>query len=327
MISGTGHGPMGEHLLDISFTSLGLVAHDAEPRAAHLELNIEANVQAFFIGHIEALQTMANGPDAPPPGRVVDTECQELFQTLQMGDADEFAGAASVLAKRLIGHMNRRTARGLLACVRAEDGPDRLTAVLKLEIDSSNGTRLEELASGELRLAAVTNVLEQPGDLQKGVLGSSRMPAEEVLCGDIHTRHARYFPEALGIRAYARPSQGPSELLKAVQQQDTALAAQVAAALPEVRSGTISDVIAAIAERVPAFEADAWSGLAETLRQSPRPIVNVDTTKRVTAVIEGDDLTIKAPAEDLGERVELHETENGWEARVRFDRKPRTTYR
>lgn len=318
---------MGERPVDIRFTSLSLVAHDAPPRAPHLDENIEVKVQAFFVAHIEALRAMSRGPDAPPAGRITDTESQALFQTLQMGDATDFAGAAGILAKRLIGRMNRSTRKGLLACVRAEEEQDRLTAVLKLEIDPSNGTRLEELASGEIRLAAVTNVLEQPGDLQKGILVDSRTPAEEVLCGDIHASHARYFPEAFGIQAYAKPSQGPSALLKTAAQHDTDLAARIAAALPRVRSGPLPEVISEISGHVPALDRDTQSELIDSLEQSPRPVAYIDTGKQVTMTIGDGEIIIKGSAESLHEQVELHETAEGWEARVRFAGKPATRYR
>lgn len=313
--------------MDISFTALSVVAHDAEPRAPHLEQDIEANVQAFFRDHIEALRAMSDDADAPPPGLVVEPECQDLFQRLQAGDINEFADTAGVFAKRLIKYMNGSTAKGLLACVRAEDNGDRLTAALKLEIDASNGTRLEELAAGEIRLAAVTNVLQQPGKLQKGILVHSGMPAEEVLCGDVHATQAQYFPRAFGIRTFARPSQGPPALLKIIAQRDVALAVQVAAVLPQVRSGTLPEVLSELGDRVSSLDAAIQAELIETLEQSPRPIARIDTSKQVITVIGDGDIVLRGPAEEIGQRVDLHETADGWEAHVRFGGTPKTTFR
>lgn len=315
--------------MNISLTTLSLVAHDAPLRSPHLENDIEDKVQEFFVEHIKALRAMSQRDDAPPPGRFIDAEAQELFHALHVGDTTEFLNSAGILAKRLIGRMNKRTTRGLLACVRAEEGGSKRTAaVLKLEIDPSNGTMLEELASGEIRLASVTNVLEQPGDLQKGILVASDMPAEEVISGDTLNHQARYFPEAFGIQVFARPSHGPSAILKAVAQHDHQLAGPVATALPKVRPGTPREVVTELGGLVPALDADTREGIIDALEQAPRPITRLDTAKQVTAVIEQDGIIIRGPAEVILREVKLRKTtEDSWEAVVRFDSRPEITYR
>ncbi|MCW2890420.1 MAG: hypothetical protein JWL58_7282 [Streptosporangiaceae bacterium] len=319
---------MGDLTLDIIFATLSLVSHDASLRAPRLEEEIEDEVRTFFVEHIQALQTMSRKSDSPPHGRFVDVEAQSLFQALHMGNAPEFLNSAGTLTKRLIGRMNRSTNRGLLACVRAEGDSGRIGAALKLEIVSPTGTTLEELASGEIRLASVTNVLDQPGDLQKGALVASGMPAEEVVCGDTLTYQSRYFPEAFGIQVFARPSHGPSAFLKAVAQSDTQLAGPVAAALPQVKPGTLREVVGEIGEHVPAFDMGTQAGVIDALEHIPRPIAHLDTSKRVTAVIEQGDVTIKGPAPVIHEAVQLRERPDGtWEAVISFDREPKIIYR
>lgn len=315
--------------MNISLTTLSLVAHDAPLRAPHLEKDIEGKVQEFFVDHIGALREMSEHDDAPPPARFIDPEAQELFQTLHMGGTSEFLSSARILTKRLIGNMNKRTTRGLLACVRGEEGgSNRTTAILKLEIDPSNGTMLEELASGDIRLSTVTNVLEQPGDLQKGILVMSDMPAEEVICGDTLSHQARYFPEAFGIQVFARPSRGPSAFLKAVARHDAQLAGPVAAALPRVRPGTPREVVTELADLVPALDPQTQEEIIDTLEQAPRPITRLDTAKQVTAVIEQDGITIKGPAQVISQGVKLRETAEGsWEAVVHFNNPPEIIYR
>ncbi|MEU5877911.1 hypothetical protein [Spirillospora sp. NPDC047279] len=245
-----------------------------------------------------------------------------------MGDAEEFVNAAGILTKRLIGHMNKRTNGGLLACVRAEGDSERISAVLKLEVVAPTGTTLEELASGEIRLATVTNVLEQPGDLQKGALVASGMSAEEVICGDTLSQQAHYFPEAFGIQVYARPSQGPSALLTAVARHDSQLAGPVAAALSQVAPGPLRDVLTRLSTHVPGLDATAQREIIDTLEQLRRPIGYLQTGRAVTAVIEQGELLIKGPAALILHDVEIRQRPDGkWEAAMGFEHEPKISYR
>jgi hypothetical protein len=317
--------------LDISLTALSLVEaveHDAPLRHPRLEEGIEDKVRAFFVEHIQALRAMSRGKDAPPPGRFIDSEAQSLFQSLHMGDTTEFLGSAGVLTKRLIGRMNHSTKRGLLACIRAEGPSERIGAVLKLEIISPTGATLEELASGEIRLAAVTNIMNQPGNLQKGALVANGMAAEEVLCGDTLNYQASYFPEAFGIQVFARPSRGSPALLNTIAGSGAQLARQVAETMPQVEPGPLREVVKTLGEHIPAFDPETQTGIIGTLENSQRPITYVNTQNEITAVIEQGGIIIKGSATVIHQDVQLRpDSAGGWEAVVRFENEPKITYR
>lgn len=314
--------------LDISLTTLSLVDHDASPPAPRLEENLETSVRMFFVEHILALLKRSQKADSPPPARFVDPEAQDLFQSLHMGDTTEFLRAAGVLTKRLIGRMNRSTKRGLLVCIRAEDPTERIGAVLKLEIVAPTGTTLEELASGQVRLSAVTNLMDQPGDLQKGALATSQMSAEEVLCGEAFNYQSRYFPEAFGIQVFARPSRGSSGLLNAIARSDRHLAQQVAEALPQVTPGPLRDVVSKLGEHLPALDPETRTTIIDTLEKNRLPITHVNTQENVTAVIDQGGMIIRGPVTTFHDAVQIRQSQDGgWEAVVRFDKEPTIGYR
>lgn len=313
--------------MDISFAALSLAAHDAPARIPRLEQDIEDGVRAFFVNHIETLEKRFRGTHAPP-SRIVDTEARGLFDALHEGDTDAFVAAADALTKRLIGRMDRRAAKGLLACVRAEERAGRITAVLKLDIDPSYGTRLEQLVSGEIRLAAVTNVLEQPGELQKGVLVTSEMAAEELFCTDRQMLDARYFPEAFGIQVFTPPSQGAAALVNAIAQRDPQLAARVARALPRIRARAAHEVIMELGECVEGMEPAVHEEIIGTLAHGGRPVIDIDTSKQLTATIEDGGVVIKVPAQQMDRRFRLEENPaGGWQVVVGFENEPSVKYR
>ncbi len=272
---------------------------------------------------------MSRKEGAPPTARFVDPEAQSIFHSLQMGTDDEFVISSETLTKRLIARMNAATTKGLLACVRADDESGRIGAVLKMEVDESNGTRIEELASGEIRLAAVTNVVkDQPGKLQKGVLVTNDKPAEEVICGDSLYTQSRYFPEAFGIQVFSKPGQGLASLMQAIANYDPRLARRAVGVLPQVTSGSVPQILAALQDRVPEFDSEAQMAIAAGLTEGTRPVTLIDPAMGVDAVIQQGGITIKGPASVLLEKLEFREVDDGQcEIAVRFDNQPRIVYK
>lgn len=313
----------------VQLIGLGLVAADEPHREPYLERMIENEVQGFFLDHINALRSMSEKPDAPPHARFIDLEAQAIFHTLHSGDEDQFATSAGALTKRLVERMNGRTPKGLLACVRADGEAGRVSAVMKLQIDSSRGTRLEQLASGEVRLSAVTNLVrEQPGKLQKGILLASDMPAEEVVCGDTLEHQSRYFPEAFGIQVFAKPRQGLAGLMQAVAEYNPELVPDVVRTLPQVSSGSARSVLAELGEHVTDLDTDAQTRILGSLTEASRPIAQIDTARGVDAKIEFDGLIIKGPADIFHSKVLIRPTPDGThEIVIAVDGRPEITYR
>jgi hypothetical protein len=79
---------------------------------------------------------------------------------------------------------DRRTSPGLLVCLPAHDNDDRYGGLLKLQVVAPNAAVLGELASGKVKLSAVRDLLDKPGDLQKGAICTSWLADDRILVGD-----------------------------------------------------------------------------------------------------------------------------------------------
>src|SRR4051812_14579298 len=183
-----------------------VVAADRTPDSPEF-LPIDDGITGYLGDHINSLFEKAQADNATPPGRFRDRDAQRLFRDLHTGAEPEFLAAADALARRLIGRMDGRTAEGLLVCVRAETpAQGRVAGVFKLQRVTPHGAVLRELDTGEKVLAAVKDLMDSPGQLQKSALVATSLADGQVLCGDRLLHVARYFAEAFAIQIYSRPS-------------------------------------------------------------------------------------------------------------------------
>ena len=193
--------------MEITHLSLAKVAHDATFATAELR-DVDDGISAFLGAHINGLRTMTTR-SGTSPGSFTDPEARRLFRNLYSGPDSNFLAAADNLTKRLIGRMDARTASGLLVCLRAHDDQEQYGGVLKLQVVAPHAAVLEELASGQVRLSAVRDLLDKPGDLQKGALSTSWLAENRIMIGDQLGQDAAYFPKAFDIRAYHAPQPQP----------------------------------------------------------------------------------------------------------------------
>jgi hypothetical protein len=210
----------------------------------------------------------------------------------------------------LIARMDGRTAKGLLICLRANDDHERYAGVLKLQVVAPNAAVLEELASGEVKLSAVRDLLDKPGDLQKGALSTSWLAEDRIMVGDQLGQEAAYFPAAFGIKIYARPTHATADLFTALDRIAPKLAAPVAAALPSVHSGEPSEVLAELGEKVPEFSPGIQASVAEALESQTRPVAHIDTSSPVTETIRVGAIKISGPISQMRQYVRIEQRHN-----------------
>ncbi|MFC7384725.1 hypothetical protein [Sphaerisporangium rhizosphaerae] len=298
-------------MFDITHMTYARVAPGAATRRPQLQA-VESEVEKFLNDHIASLWRMAAKPDAPPPGVFMDLEAQVLFRHLYLGDDEDFLKSVDLLTKRLVERMNGRTSAGLLLCLRAEAATQRIAGVLKLQVVAPNGATLEELESGEVKLSAITNVLDKPGDLQKGALVAAGLPDGQVLCGDRLTNQAGYFPQAFGIQVFSRPSVGTGVLFDALADCADDLPGKVAPVLHRVERGAPAEVLEALGHLVPELDEDVQSEVLSLMDRASRPVAVIDTSREVTSKILAGDITISGPPRAIDQvRIEGSST-NGW---------------
>ena len=228
------------------------VAKGGTPPPAILRPGVE-EVSDFLCAHAEGLIKKATDGSAAN-ATFHDSDRQQRIEDLRTGTDKAFLAAADVLAHELILQMNHvgNAAPGLLVCTTIEDGSTTLAAVLKLEVVSNEGAVLRKLDSGEETLAAVTNVLDRPGDLQKGLVFPDERPHSDAVVGDkAAQQEARYFLRSAGVTLQARPSASATALVAAVGKRTSrAVAEEVADRLPSLSDGSPAEVLAVMSRDV-----------------------------------------------------------------------------
>jgi hypothetical protein len=293
--------------LDISHLTYSRVAAGHRPKRQTLQSS-DRGVDAFLSDHVKALLEMADKPDATPPGRFLSQQATVLFRNLHTGSDDEFVAAAHQLTIRLCARMDGRSADGLLVCLRTKPGPrGSVAGALKLQVDAPNAAILRALDSGEVVLTAVKDMLEKPGDLQKGALVTSWHAEGEVVCGDKLAQAARYFPEAFEIRIFSRPSASTRAFFDAVDMHADKLTGQVAEIWPTLEPGTPRHVLAEIGSKMPEFNSQIQDRIERTLSTAPRPVARLDTQREVTETYKAGDIRVSGPITAMRQLVTVVE--------------------
>lgn len=310
----------------IELLTYARVAPGATPSNA-AERDHDAGLDAFLLDHVDKLRKYASGKSSCP-ATFVEADGETLFETLRTGSKDDFLDAAHKLTMRLIGVMDGRTRHGLLVCLQLKDGNTMSAAVLKLQVVQEHAAALEKIDEGEELLSAVMNVMDAPGQLQKGALVNDPRPDSDVLMGDVASTEAQYFPRAFGISIEQRPDHGAVDTLEVIREiHGDAVQATARAAMPNLSSGTISEVLDALGQAVPALaDVATRQVIQERLADRPRPVRSVDTSAPLTEVVRASGVTIKAPV--TGEdRISWEQDTNlgGWLITVRVDEEPQRT--
>lgn len=315
--------------MQITHMTLAKAAHAETPVPLELR-EVDGGINAFLGDHIMGLRHMTSKRKTPP-GKFLDSEPQNLFRDLYAGTDEAFLAAADGLTKRLIARMDGRTAKGLLICLRAHDEQEHFGGVLKLQVVAPNAAVLEKLASGDVMLSAVTDLLDKPGELQKGALSTSWLAEERVMVGDQLGQDASYFPKAFGIQIYARPANAVSDLFTVLEQIAPDLSAPIANALSSVSSGELDSVLTSLARKVPDLTPDVQSEITDALERQARPVVHVDTDHSVTETITVGAIKITGPVSQMRQSVHVERQDNSddrvWTVRVNSRVTPRRSFR
>jgi hypothetical protein len=287
----------------------------------------DEGVDEYLFGHVKSLFDRASGGDSPI-ARFVDADASALFEQLRTGSEKQFLTAARLLTLRLVGAMDRRAAAGLLVCLRVKDGGKTSAAALKLEVVTPHAAVLEALDTGEEVLAAATNVLDAPGDLQKGALVRDPRPQSEVIIGDRLAIDAQYFPAAFGIQTEQRAIDAAANLVSTLHAQAPSVVRDVVQRLPSTAPGAAKDVLKKISQDVPQLTPKVQETVVEQLEQLKRPVRMVDTLAPVQQVISADGVRVIGPAEVMHRKavVELN-PEGGWRIIISAEEEPVITYR
>lgn len=313
--------------MDLTHMTYARVAQNATP-GPMVARPRDTGVEDYLKDHVQALLALA-ADDNSPLARFVDPTAQAQFTKLQTGADQDFLDAARELTLRLIAAMDGRTAPGLLVCVRLSDGGKLSAAALKLQVVTPNAAVLEALDSGEEVLAAAKNVLDAPGELQKGALvADPRHPNSDVVVGDKLTTDAQYFPRAFGIRTEQRAKDGAADLLNVLKDQlPAATVTNVARMLPTLAAGTTAAVLDAVAQAVPEVTPQVRSAAVAALGTRTRPVTQIATTTPLKQVIAADGITITGSIEAMQALRVESKPAGGWRILIDVSEEPSRRYK
>ncbi len=307
------------------------VAKGATPTQATIRPGVD-EVSAFLCAHAQGLIEKAIDGSAAN-ATFYEAGREQLIEDLRSGSDAEFLTAADLLAARLTDEMSHvgNPASGLLVCTTLEDGApeaSKFAAVLKLEVVSDQGAVLRRLDSGEETLAAVTNVLDRPGDLQKGlVFPDSRPPSNAVVGDKAAQQEARYFLRSVGITLEARPNASAAALVAAVgKYTNRGTAQQVITALPSASAGSPREVLQEIRGKGVSIPDAAVAAIADELANADRPVPRVDVTAAVKGKVRAGGLTITGSASDIEAVTWDSDPAGGWITTIRTDTEPTVTW-
>jgi hypothetical protein len=309
--------------LGITFVTYTRVETGIPPKPQQLR-QIDAATAGFLGEHVDKLLRKATRDTAAMPARFADPDAHALFTSLYRGTADQFLDAADRLAERLADAMDGRASEGLFVALRVQtEVPEVVAGVLKLQVVPGHGAVLQQLESGELQLAAVTDMLEQPGELEKGALVAKSLKDGEVYCADRLPSSARYFPNAFGIRRFAAPAAAAKAFFDTAQRVAPALVAPIATAWPTVEPDYTREVLARLGETVPGLTARIQEDIIEALEAYPEPVAWLDTRRRVRETYKIGGITLSGPIEEMRRAVSVEQrSEDAWQIVLETSEQP-----
>jgi hypothetical protein len=282
-------------------------------------------VSAFLVSHVRNLLG-GSASDLAPLVTFTDAQRRHVFEQLSNGTDEEFLTAATGLTRGLVTEMSRVNSKeGVLVCATFDDGVGGLlSAALKLEVVSDHGAILEQLGAGAVKLSAVEDVLDRPGELQKGLVFPDQRPGSDAVVGDkANQTEARYFLVGMGVTAEEHAKRALGLVAEALVDATTR-PREVSAVLRQlgtVEPGALDDVVTAAVEGITLSR--PVEEIIDDLAARERPITQVNTRSPLKTTIEAGAVKIDLKTLDL-DRVKITEsTDGGWDITIHVDVEPR----
>lgn len=289
-----------------------------------LERNVSANIRDYLEAHVDdMLARVDHGSIAPAV--FMTTEGAERFEKLVTGTKADFLANAQALADRLHQRMDNRTKRGFFVALRRSNGSP-LAAVLKLDVHDAAAAAVRFDNAGEPTLEAVEDLLDIPGELQKGGIVPDQRPNSEVVVGDKLTLTSLYFLDALDVQQRAAPGPATAELVRVVQDVAPDRAASVAQRLEvELERIPVVDFFETHSDLLEDHQRDE---VLHRARLKRRPIEDVDPSSYVLReTVEADGIMIRGRAATLREKLTILDRPDGFRIQIDVEERPRRRYK
>jgi hypothetical protein len=218
--------------------------------------------------------------------------------------------------------MDHRTKRGFFVTLRRlEQIPQ--AAVLKLDVHDAAAAALRS-NGGEPTLEAVKDLLDIPGELQKGAVFPDPRARSDVIVGDKLAITSLYFLDALDAEQRTAPGPATVDLLRVVQDVAPTRAAATASVLEAESRMPVDEFF----ERHPEIlDETERSEVLNRVRARKRPIDEVDPRGYVLReTIEADGITIRGRASTIQEKLSILQRPGGYRIQIDVNEEPRRRY-
>lgn len=285
---------------------------------------VSREIHRYLDGHMDDLLGRAGrGSSAPAFFRGQDAESR--FVHLQLGANDEFLAAARTLTERLHTAMDNRSKRGFLVAVRRSlDSQEAQAGVLKLDVHDEPAAAARQTGD-ELQLEAVRDLLDLPGDLQKGAVFPDPRAESEVVVGDrVMVETAQYFLRALEVQQIAAQSSATKSFIDVVASVATGKVDAFAQELDSYDQPVSPQLV--FDEHPDLLTLEERDQVLGRLEGQPRPVRIVNpATRPPRVVVSADGITIRGGVEDM-QKVQWVQQGGGWQIRIDVSQEPRKRY-
>ena len=288
-----------------------------------LERAISSDILVYLDAHVSDLVARtSHGNIAPAVFR--SGEGAKRFEKLNTGTRDEFLASAQSLADRLYERMDNRTKRGFFVALR-KTADISYAAVLKLDVHDSAAAAARFDSPSGATLEAVEDLLDIPGELQKGGVVPDPRDNSKIAVGDKLTITSLYFLDALDVQQRAIPGPATRDLVRVVQAIAPDKADSVATTL-ELEPSMVS-IDEFFEDHPDLLTTEQTTAVLERARAKRRPIEEVDPSSYVLReTIEADGITIRGRASTLREKARILNRPGGFRIEIDVDEQPRRTY-
>jgi hypothetical protein len=274
----------------------------------------------YFARHVAAVRAHNQGSAIAnfAQGSAVPSHIRSLATTTLGADfVDVSKRLQDLLASTMRGSTNAKDC--VFAVLRFSDSSSGVELITILKLDAIiEAAQWKMLANNRMDFKVLTDLLPEPGNLQKGLSWPDPRQDSEVMTIDRNSVSAQYFENAFDLLVSPRAKDAESELLQAIA--DVVPPADVAGAIAAVQSdASLSEILNELAETHPELEP-----VAAAKRQGSRPSghVRAGSVRGRPLVWEADGIQVKIPSHLL-DRVEKRRSGDGWELVVRTRTEPR----
>jgi hypothetical protein len=279
------------------------------------------DVDAYLSEHIDSLIERAR-VGALSPAVFRSTVARVRFSQLATGTRQDFVTTSQQIADRLFGSMDLRAKRGFFVTIRCSQ-PERGVA-LKLDVHDAAAAALRLDASGEPTLEAVQDLLDIPGELQKGAVVPDTRPDSGVIVGDRLTVTSLYFLEALDVQQHVAAGPATADFLGVVQELAPTKLRAVAAALEDAHRTTVGAFLQQHPDLLDETETESVLG-GVRVRRRPIEILDPDNYA-LREEIYADGIVVRGRSSVMREKIQIRNRPGGFLIEILVDEEPRRKF-